>query len=498
MTACTLIGRVAAIASAVVALAALGRIASRLMGPRVGRWSEAFAAVNLSFAYYGRATNLDGPALMWTVLALERLLLATSLGRWRDHLTFAVFAAASIATKDQAYATYVLIVPCLLGARLFAPSLFAPGAWSVRRIAVTGGVAGLVYVAASGALFNPTGFLTRVRMLSGPASGDYRAYEQTWTGLLANLHDLARAQPEFWWPWPVVALAWAGVPLLVARRRSRATVGDERAHHPALCAVPLLAGLGSLVAFALVVGRSEHRFVLPLGFWLSFYAAAALETIRGWMVLRSPQVAASIVNLAGAALVVLGLVVSIELVVTQWRDGRRTVEARLRQLPTGTTVETYGPLVYLPRFASRATDTAASPSSSPYVVARVGPDPVGARNPLQGMDERQAAVADVARRHPDVLIITEGFALPYLAEPPSQGRVLPALWQRERADEATRRFVRGAAAGTLEGYRSCIVAAPRLPFAARRVHASTGGKTWVLVRANRPDLARICDRPRRG
>lgn len=477
MTTCTLIGRAVAILSALVALAALARIATRLGGTRAGRWAEAFAAVNISFAYYGRATNLDGPALMWGTLAIERLLLATERGAWRDHLWFAVFAAASIATKDQAYATYALVIPFLVVARMVAPGRFAAGAWSTRRTAAVGAIGGLVYAIASGALFNPAGFVTRVRNLTGSASGDYRAYARSWSGLAANLWDIAVGQSEFWWPWPVVVLAWSGaiVSCLASARPGRWSRASRTSQTtpPALTAVPLLAGLGSLVAFALVVGRAEHRFVLPLGFWLSIYAGLALEAVRlGWATrMRS---AGLIVGVAGTLLVAWGLVASVELIVTQWRDGRHDAEAMLLRLPVGTRIETYGPLVYLPLFSP--------PGEGPYQVERVGPEPVTGRNPLPGMREVQDAIAGIARRRPDVIVVTEGFATPYLA--PSvlpEGRTLPLLWQNERADSATAELVRAATADTLTGYRLCMLAAPELPFAPRRIHASTGGRTWVLV-----------------
>jgi hypothetical protein len=132
--------------------------------------------------------------------------------------------------------------------------------------------------------------------------------------------------------------------------------------------------------------------------------------------------------------------------------------------------------VYQPRFAP--------PSRAPYHVTRVGPDPVARRNPLSGMAEREGAVADVAVRRPDVLIVTEGFATPYLADERSGGRVLAPLWRAQRADQATARFVRDAVDDTLPGYRLALVAAPDLPFAPRQIHASTGARTYVLVRAD--------------
>ena len=445
MTACAVIGRLVAITAAVAALAALGRIATRLAGRRVGRWAEAIAAVNLSVAYYGRTTNLDGPALMWTALAVERLVRAGGGGTEGDRSAarelagFAMCAAASVATKDQAYASYVLLIPFFVVAMALtrrsrlgsggaptstATSTSTSTSLSLAAVARAAGLGALDYGLASGAFLNPTGFLTRVRTLGGSASDDYRVYARTAAGVAANLYDLFVAQPEYWWPRPIVVLAWAGVALVLA-----AVVGTGGRDQRIWRLAPLLAGLGSLVGFTLIVGRAEHRFVLPLGFWLAFYAAIALERMRTWLGLRGPRLAGAITGIGGG-LVGLALLTSLSLVITQWRDGRRAVESWLATRPRGTTVETYGPLVYLPRFQSQP--------RAPYRVTRVGPEDIIFRNPLAGVDERQERIADALARRTDVLIVSEGFALPYLLpEPASDGRVLPAVTRRARQDLPT-------------------------------------------------------------
>jgi hypothetical protein len=68
---------------------------------------------------------------------------------------------------------------------------------------------------------------------------------------------------------------------------------------------------------------------------------------------------------------------------------------------------------------------------------------------------------------------------------------LPILWQRERAaqDGATLRFVRAAVGDALAGYEVCLIAEPRmpwwLPLSSRRIHVSTGERTWILARRGR-------------
>lgn len=474
MTGCTLIGRAVAIAAALVALAALGRITARVAGRRASLWAEAFAAANFSFAYYGRATNLDGPALMWTALSVERLLRAGEDGDAGELTAGAVFAALAVATKDQAYATFVFVGP--LVAIGFARGREARGGTWWLALARAGALAALVYAAASGALLNPTGFVTRLRTLGGPASGDYRSYTSDVAGVLANLRDLAGSGARLWWPWPVVVVAWMGVALAIARAIVSGD-GPEGRRSSITLLGPFAAGAGCLAAFTLVVGRAEHRFVLSLGFWLSVYVGVALEAARAAAAEHSERLRAVVAG-AGALLLAGSIAAPIELCATQWGDGRRTVERWLEARSPGTTVETYGPLVYQPRFAEAA--------ARGVRIARVGPAPVAGRNPQAGMEERQGRIADVVSRSPDVVLLTEGFASAFLEETRSGGHVIPEVARRERADAATTAMVRAGVAGALPGYRRCFVAEPHLlpPLVARQIHLSVGQRVWVLARSN--------------
>ena len=74
MTSLSVIAKLVATAMAVVTLVVLARIVRRTVGERAGRFAALFAATNLTFAFYGRVSNLDVPYLFWTVLALDRLL----------------------------------------------------------------------------------------------------------------------------------------------------------------------------------------------------------------------------------------------------------------------------------------------------------------------------------------------------------------------------------------------------------------------------------------
>jgi hypothetical protein len=471
MTAVSVIAKLVATAMAALALVVLARIVRRTFGARSGRYAALFAATNLTFAFYGRVSNLDVPYLFWTVLALDRLLDVAETGALGDHLAFAALAAASVATKDQAYASYVLVLPLyvfvsLRGARRDAR----------KRVFVTiakaAAVAALVYGFASGALLNPTGFVKRLAELRGSASQDWRAYSQDLAGFVANVRAVFARQPADFWPLPMLGLAYAGVLVGLFSRVPRAgTLAVLRF-------LPLVAGASNLVFFSLLVGRAEHRFLLPFGFFLSAYGGVACDALLS----RVPSGA-----LQKAGLGVLGVgfgwaaLSSFAVHLTQLGDARREVVFHLAQLPRGSSVETYGLTVYQAHFD-------VSPES-PYRVSRVGPEPPAARNPLVGAAEVRGPIGDAPSRRPHAIVLSEGFANAYLEPKGRPGAPASAVVRARRRDTATASFVEQAVRDALPGYRRALVARATLPSWATalglrpvRIQSTTGSNVWVLVR----------------
>jgi hypothetical protein len=94
----------------------------------------------------------------------------------------------------------------------------------------------------------------------------------------------------------------------------------------------------------------------------------------------------------------------------------------------------------------------------------------------------------VKARGPDVLVVAESFAQPYLSRalPPGFRFVQEAKAQQD-VDAVT--FFSAALRDQLAGYHLCWTAAPALPRILRamglepmRIHGSTGTFTWVLTR----------------
>jgi len=471
MTGVSLAVKALAIAASVVTLLALGRFARRASGATTARWAVTFAALNLSLSYYGRSSNLDGPYLMWIALALERLsAFMTSPAPGQDS-RIAVYCALAVATKDQAYA---LALPLLFAMCLHSwCDLRGPDA-THRFLLRTGRLAGTfvgAYALASGALVNPSGFVARVRLLSGPNSQDWKVYESTARGALLNLTDILRQLDTWWWPWPVLVLAALGLCKGLAFGALRRRL---------LCALPLALMVCNLVLFTLVVGRAEHRFLLPSALAASFYAGCGARAVLQRMH-RASRIERYSLQLVLGLAVTLAAHLTSRLLFTQHADARADVSAWLSALPEGTRVEAYGLPVYLPHFDTTPT--------APYRVTRVTAP--GSRKPaaLIGVEEQRDLLSGVSERGPDVLIIAEPYVRRFRARSLRPGERMSRQDQRAQTDLDATRFFRSAVADRLAGYRLHWVATAHLPdwltwLGSRgvEIHGSTNQRMWVLVR----------------
>jgi hypothetical protein len=478
MTGVSIVAKLVAVTMACVSILAIARIARRTVSIEAGRWAAVWAATCLSFAYYGRVSNLDGPYLMWTALAVDRLLSVAETRKRRDYVIFGLLAGAAVATKDQAYAgfvlpglIYLLLLP-LRGDRPFGP--LAPHYGNTAFATLSGA---LSLGALGGGLFNPSGFVARARELTGGASHDWMSYARTPEGLVANVTDILLGQETYYWPWLAVALCWVGVAVVVFRR------GADGIQSRTFRLLPLAAGLSSVLFFTLVVARCEHRFVLPLGFWLAYYGGVASSaflsrvTDEGLLARRVAQL----------ALVALGLWAaghSFEVHLTQRADARNQVHAYLAGLEQGTLVETYGWLVHLPHF-----DVS---EASPYRLQRVSRRPIDKRNPLVGSTEIDAPYGEVRERQPDVLVVPESTALEFIPRELGKGMAEAAVGARAQADLDAQSFFRSALSDSLEGYEVVLIAGPKLPKWSEalgaepvRVHASVGNRQFILRRSTR-------------
>jgi hypothetical protein len=466
MTAVSLVAKLISIAMSALTLSTAARIARRTHSALAGRFAALSLAVMASFSYYARTSNLDAPYLFWSFLALDRLLDCAESSTRRNYLLFGVFVAAAVATKDQAYAGFVLTAPLYLA--LFA--LRASGSERRKRLLAVGWTAlgaSLGYAVLSGALFNPTGFVARIALLGGPNSQDFRQYEPTLAGRWANLEDLWLSRSAHAWSTPLLALAGVGIVSALVRR-----VRGESVRR--LEFLPLVYCVSHLVFFALVVGRAQHRFTLPAYAALSIYAGSGAAALLAF---RPSSSFPRAVPCALYALFAWNGLRVVALAAVGFLDARRQIEALLENAAPGTRVETYGLTVYQPRFdhLSGPSVTRVDPSSSPR-----------RRNPIRGVKEVQARYGAVLERAPEVLVVADYFAERFIVSDPDAGRMTSPERTRARADADAREYFRQIFSGHLPGYRVRELG-PLVPawlelLAPYRVHGSVGGTYRYLER----------------
>lgn len=484
MTPIAVIARLIAVAMSGVAVACIARIVARLHDRRAGIWAAVFAVTNVSVAYYGRVGNLDGPYLMWMMLAADRLLDVAERGERRDYGLFAVFVGASIATKDQAYAPWVL--PGLMLVAMALPLAvvrsnvtrwLAAGADHRRELLRAIGVGAFALAALGGALINPPGFVQRLQRLRGTASQDWTSYANDTTGLLLNVRDLGAGLGAAWWPWPALALVLGGV-IIAARPGNRGSGGVLQTRVWRL--LPLWLSLSYVLFFTLVVRRYGLRFLLPAGLCMAGFAGVGAAKLLDVAEARA-AVLARIGRIALVGLVAAAAAQSLTVQLTQWGDARFAVESWLGDLPAASRVETYGVTCSQPRFGRG--------SLAALHVARVGPKPLARRNPLLGVQEVRAPYGAVAERAPDVLVVPWAFAAQFEPGDRRVGKRMQTVVERRLGDDDAAAHFKALLHDRLPGYKLVLRSLPRLPAWAvalgakpAEIHGSTGVPMLVFAR----------------
>jgi hypothetical protein len=437
MTALAVVARIIAIGFGCVTIYAITSTAE-LMVPKAHarrtRIAVALAAVaNLTLTYYGQVGNLDGPYLAWGLLALLEVARAIDSHNPKRLYRFALYAALAVGTKDQAFALFLLSVPCacVLGFRALRKRV---GAGQTLRIGLqASGLTALLVLLFDGALFNPTGFRARIRFLLGPASQDHAYYTKDATGRHELLRDIFLVKPDNYYP----LLVWAVLlPIgIYTLCRARASIDKLAAGNSgnevhasgrpqlAVMLLPALTALSFTLAFNYNAGRTEHRFLLPQATALSIYLGIALAQL--WRSAHWGRVFATGLW-AYAMLQVVGMLQLLS------RDPRYEVERYLQTLPAGTQVEVYGNNVYLPRIPAH------------LHVVRAGADAAEKRGIVPGFQEITAEPNAAFARNAEVLVLAEMWFTPYYitqleAMPP--GYQFTTWMKAQRTSRETRDFL---------------------------------------------------------
>lgn len=487
MTAMAMTARVVSLLMSLGIVLALAKLAEELAGgagavdrerkDRAAVFTAWVAALGAPFTYYAHTSNLDVPYLFWgslAALALARAVVRHETARLR---TFGLFAACAVATKDQAYALFLVSVPTVIVV------WFVIDPWvrlNVRTLLRDLVVAFVIAVAAllviDGALFNPSGFRARLGFLSGSASQDFAQYARGWAGRKMILLDgLDNFQFHYDWPFALfLGLGFVSA-VLGARKLGRSTL--------AASFLPLFVAASFTVCFNFVARRVEERFTLPQFLFASVYggfgfasvwSARPVEKLLGG---KTERVVVGLLRCAVIGVLLLGVHRSMTIDATLAREPRYQTEAFLEaHVSPGDVIEVHGLNTYLPRFPSKAT------------IFRIGPTSVDRRGPLPNVHEIEAPYMAIGERRPTWIVVSMCFAWRYLEryEGPytaTKGRMVPTILAAQTHDDDATTFFRGLFGGTL-GYREVDHAfVPDGGFFPRvNLHASLSCDTFVFLR----------------
>jgi hypothetical protein len=420
MTFFAVVARLVGVTMSVGTIFLIGKMAETIGGRRAGLCAAAVCAFNATLTYYGQVTNLDGPYLFWSALSLWGWMRAIAEREPRHMYWAALSAAAAVATKDQAYAVFLISVPLALllwfvldkwprqNARALIPALLLS----------TSGAA-LALLAIDGAITNPTGFAKRIAFLAGPAIQDYALYQNDWNGRLRLVKDMWVYFPRYY----PAAAAWLGaIGASIHIVRSR----DERSLFVSGL-LPLLAIISFTVAFNFVALRTENRFLLPQSIFIAVYVGIAVD--------RLAFVSHPLIRYAarGLALTIAAIAlyhcagIDAAFIGDPRYDAERWLEVNVRPRDT---IEAYGLNVYLPRFPDGA------------IVTRLDRKPLTARNPLPHVTESDQPFASIAARNPRFIVVSAFWVQDYLRQDiaePNDGRAIQKV-QRSVFEETGARY----------------------------------------------------------
>jgi hypothetical protein len=442
-----------------VAGGALGDSRTAPLKNRAGLFAAGAAALNFGLTYYGQVGNLDVPCLFWSLLALLWSMRAIADRQPRNFRAAALFAAAAIATKDQAYALFAASLPVFL-LLWFAADPWPRSQWRIilRTVLPAIAVALFLLLLLDGAITNGAGFIRRIAFLTGPASGDYAAYPKSLEGLSALSMDMA-AWFGAGYAAPACLLALLGLGLHSARTADRGvwTAG----------LLPLLAILSFTLCFDFIALRTDARFLLPQAVLACVYIGIA----AAWLMSAARPAA----GLAAAAAIALTALLALHqdsaITAAMLNDPRYDAETWMRaHVQSGDVIETFGQNAYLPRFPQNAR------------VERPGLRPLATRNPLPGVTE---VLAPYDAPRPARFIVVSDWWLRHYTDPTSElgGYRMPSRAQAALYnDTVARRYFTALRDGEL-GWRLAHASVPAVgPWPQVHIHESLNETILIFER----------------
>ena len=409
MTFFAVVARLVSVAMSLGILVCVERMAALIAGRRAGLFAAMACALGVAFTYYGQVTNLDVPYLFWCMLSLLWCMRAVAQHEPARLRGAALFAAAAIATKDQAYAVFLLSVPA------FLLLWFSADSWPrqhvvpvMRTFLLWAAAAALLLLLVDGAITNPGGFIKRLAFLTGPANRDYANYLPNFAGRVGLAEDIGS---YFAHGHAALAslLAALGLWLHMARWRS------HRAQWAAGL-LPCLCIVSFTVCFNFVALRTDARFLLPQTILAAVYIGVAAEKLVTAPYPFFNRTARVVLAIAAVFAFYQCTSVSAAFLLDPRYEAEHWMASHIRP---GDRIEIYGQNAYLPRFPADA------------LVSRVGWTPLNLRNPLPHVTELRQPFGAVESRNPRFIVVSVWWVQHFLDPSVSpQGNRNPSSVQR--------------------------------------------------------------------
>jgi hypothetical protein len=334
----------------------------------------------------------------------------------------------------------------------------------VRELAVSALGGALLLCVIDGAALNPSGFVARLRFLTGTASQDHAFYARSIGGVTHVLVDSARYFDRNY-PLGVALFVIGGLGVHLVETRGRAA-------HRIAGLLPAFGVLSFTVAFNCVARRTEPRFLLPQAIFVALYAGNAFDALT--------RAASRVQKLSWAFAAVLGgwaLFDCIAVDVALLRDPRYDAESWLRgNVRAHDLIEVYGNNVHLPRLPGRAR------------VQRVDRSPLSERSPMPGMLEIDAPFEAIDERRPDWIVMSDGWSWRYTMTPPESPEgslVLTRVQAVRQADLGARAFFSSLFSGTGDYIEAHVSRYDDSFWPRVDIHSSTTRTVYILRRARR-------------
>ncbi|MEM7479924.1 MAG: hypothetical protein AAF481_02010 [Acidobacteriota bacterium] len=361
----TMAARVLSVLMALSTLVVLFFIGNYLVAGRIrpptttGLFAALIMALTAPYVYYAKMANLESPYLLWFACSLLFYLRLLNRPRLRDAIFFGLAAAATVATKDQAYALYALApMPVLLSLarQQDANSIFSRLARATvdRRFMAAGISAAFGYAVFQNLIFNWVRFSHHVDLLLGPMSSPYREYGHGVTDQLllakAFVQQTVFALNPLLFIICVIGILWT---LRRARRTTergttRRCQGLGARREARLLGGALVLAVSYYITLIAVIGFTFDRYVLPVTLILSLAGARCFAL---WLE-RSQHQKASRTLSAASMIVVLGvsLLYAASVDTRMVADGRYAIEDWVSSRAPRAEVLAIGRTKHVPRF----------------------------------------------------------------------------------------------------------------------------------------------------